>query len=227
MSNRITMIINNEYIQWKDGDKVLYDSRWSLEEFLNGGKRMKTTKEQIINEIEEIIKYNKAARQAEVVELCKDATRKSNDVLAKARNYIKSSDEYRDGAEEVWNLTKLLVLSVDDGGISNDKIYEIFDKSCMNVIRDYSIDDVINKYKAYEKKKEEEAAKPKLGDVVELHICNSNVIDRKAIFLNDTGDMYCVLYSSWSGPQLINKRVYTLKKTGEHIDIQGMLDKIG
>lgn len=225
MSNHITMIVNNEYIQCKDGDEVIYDSRWSLEEFLNGGKRMKTTKEQIINEIEEIIKYNKAARQAEVVELCKDATRKSNDVLAKARNYIKSSDEYRDGAEEVWNLTKLLVLSVDDGGISNDKIYEIFDKSCMNVIRDYSIDDVINKYKAYEKKKEEEAAKPKLGDVVEV-IRNHDGFIEKGIFLARFNDNTFTYIATNRTMVEAGSDYFTIKKTGEHIDIQGMLDKI-
>lgn len=186
---------------------------------------MNLTKEQIINEIEEIIKYNKAARQAEVIELLKDATRKSNDVLAKARNCIKSSDEFRDGAEAVWKLTKLLTLGVDDGGISNDKIYEIFDKSWMNVIRECSIDDVISKYKAYEKKKEEEAAKPKLGDVVEV-ISNHSGFVEKGIFLSECFNT--VKYISADGAVVEAwSDMFKFIKTGEHVDIQGMLDRIG
>lgn len=184
------------------------------------------TKEQILKNIEECIKYNKAARQAECGDLYKDATRRSNDVLARAKRHIENADEFSNGMETVWKLTKFLVLVESDGGEDAHKIMDIFGMPWYQVIRDCSIEDIVDKWNAYKKKKEEEAAKPKLGDVVELHIDNSNLVDRKAIFLNETGDMYCVLYSSWSGPQLINKRVYSLKKTGEHVDIQGMLDKL-
>ena len=52
-SNR-HFVLNNEFIQIKDGDKILYDTRWTYEEFLNGGTIV-MEKELVIKSMREAI----------------------------------------------------------------------------------------------------------------------------------------------------------------------------
>lgn len=225
MSGPVTMIINNEYLQYRDRDKILYDSRWSLEELWNnlyGGKVMNLTKEQLIKDIEKCIRYNKAARQAEVVELCKDATRKSNDVLAKARNYIKSTDEYERGLNDAWEFMMTLT------NTSYEERYNIFGCEMIStILENYTVSKAIKLYNEYleeQKKKEEEAAKPVLGDVVEV-ISNRDGFVEKGIFLSECFDTITYIIAD-GGVVKASSNHFKFIKTGEHVDIQGMLDNI-
>ena len=111
-----------------------------------------------------------------------------------------------------------------DGGVVFGSFAPLHQGPWYQVIRDCSIDDVIDKYKAYEKKKEEEAAKPKLGDVVEVH--NDINFKEKGVYLS--GDSNGFVYLTSNGTVVSVGGCYAnFKKTGEHIDIHGMLDKIG
>ena len=52
-SNR-HFVLNNEFIHIKEGDKILYDTRWTYEEFLNGGTIV-MEKELVIKSMREAI----------------------------------------------------------------------------------------------------------------------------------------------------------------------------
>lgn len=189
---------------------------------------MKTTKEQIINELEEIIKYNKAARQASCLELFKDSSRKSNDVLAKAKNYIKSSDEYERGLNDGWELaTKVVYMSTDDSFHTFG-----YKSPALTLERHSGLDarKLYNEYMEEKKKKEEEAAKPKLGDVVEVNGVDLRGVFRythKGIYLKETDTTHNILVNNGDIYILEKEYMESIEKTGEHVDIQGMLDNIG
>ena len=74
---------------------------------------------------------------------------------------------------------------------------------------------------------EDELAEPVIGDVVEYTVPMANVTDR-AVFIS-SGSRGCILMQR-CGTILsldIEKDHYTLKKTGEYVDILGMLEKVG
>lgn len=116
-------------------------------------------------------------------------------------------------------------LTVESDSLDITERGEIFGTMLVaNILRNFTPQQALEKIRAWEEKKSEERAKLNIGDVVEVYV-NSSIIISKAVFLNDNEDTYCVLYSSLSGPQLINKSVYTLKKTGKHVDILRFIEE--
>lgn len=149
-------------------------------------------------------------------------TDKLNNSLIRTFEHVDKCEQeaYDRGLNDCWQMIKRLYLTKKSDSITTIERGEIFGKtSIYDILRDFTPQQALEKIRAWEeKKKTEERAKLNIGDVVEVYV-NSSIIISKAVFLNDNEDTYCILYSPLSGPQLINKSVYTLKKTGKHVDI--------
>lgn len=171
---------------------------------------------------EEIIKYAR-----EVIEFNKTVRDKNNNALNAAIGLIEKHDgEYERGANDAWELAGKIIGSDDNDYSVFFEPYKIFGCCHTDIFSLYTASDALGVYKDWLKKKEEEAAKPKLGDVVEVRYLFNDVIERGILLATgDTGFNYL------STGGILTKASYCsgveLKKTGEHVDIQGMLDKIG
>lgn len=123
-------------------------------------------------------------------------------------------------AEEAWEIARKIVLLEDEGGIPIKDMVHIFGaKFTREIIKEYSEHEAKAKIEAWEAENE-----IKVGDEVEFDD-TANDLHRSMYVTskyNDTdycgicrnGDTYCVHKSS-------------LKKTGRHIDIEGLLKQIG
>lgn len=178
------------------------------------------TREEILKEIDEVIKYNKAARGAEVTELFKDATRKSNDVLAHVRRYIDGDSAYERGLEDAWELAKLVALDAYNGGLGYKDIQDIYGLHWLEVFTDYTAHDAMSAYKDWLKEKEEEAKKPKIGDVVEFA---TPFATGRGIYLRETNTTHNIVMDDGNVVLLQKEYGPEIVKTGEHVDILGVL----
>jgi len=109
----------------------------------------------------------------------------------------------------------------------NTVIAKIFDGHCYAVA--YTLDvykpqDFVNRIENYKK----EQAKPKLGDVVEIELTYNERI--RAIYIEKLGSCEIVVLTNGCGKYktrtLVMESIKSITKTGEHIDIQGMLDSL-
>ena len=173
------------------------------------------TKEQVIKKCREAIDVNKSVRET------------TNNALSHAIGLLEKQDgEYERGLKDAWELAKKIVLPVYNDGYTPIDLKEIFDSSSHNTIM-YSLtpQEALAKVKEYEKKKEEEAAKPKLGDVVEVYIPQIDMRFRIVYIcggptgLNGFDECKNLVTFDWT--QYYD---HTVTKTGEHIDISGLLD---
>lgn len=179
------------------------------------------TREEILKEIDEVIKYNKAARGAEVTELFKDATRKSNDVLAHVRRYIDGDSEYERGLEDAWELAGKLTRDYSKVELSAKDIRDIYGCVWYEVFEKYTAHDALSIYKDWLKEKEEEAArKLVLGDVVEFA---NPFYTGRGVYLMETDTTYNIVTDNGSVVLLQKEYEPEIKKTGEHVDILGVL----
>lgn len=178
---------------------------------------MKATNEQLIKEIDEISELNREAR------------RRSNEVLSRVRGKLehsdkKISDEYERGLEDAWELAKLFAIDDDKGGLHSKDINNIYGLHWWEVFKEYTAHDAMSAYKDWLKEKEEEAKKPKTGDVIEV-IDDVGSYSEKGVFMSEGMDGFT--YISKNGLVCVAKKAnFSFRKTGEHVDILGMLDKI-
>lgn len=109
------------------------------------------TNEQVLMEIRNVIKQN-------------NETKKNvNETLTHATNSIrtlekKCSAEYERGLNDAWEAAKKIVLDLSDGGLHNIELHEAFDYYSNNVsyysiVRDFSVNDVVQILRDYENKK--------------------------------------------------------------------------
>ena len=181
------------------------------------------TREEILKEIDEVIKYNKAARGAEVTELFKDATRKSNDVLAHVRRYIDGNSEYERGLEDAWIMAGKLTRDYSNVKLSAKDIRDMYGCVWYEVFEKYTAHDALSIYEDWLKEKEEEAKKPIVGDIVEVTSPLSGTA-YKGIFLGTMQpDVTYILKKDCNGPTAFRGDSWAFEKTGEHIDIFGAL----
>lgn len=159
----------------------------------------------------------------EVCELNKEARRRSNDVLSKVRGQLtkKSSEEYERGLNDGWELaTNVCYMSTDDR-------FHIFGcKAPALTLKHHTGSDAFKLYNEYmEEQKEEETTDPVLGDLVEfIHVQSEDV--RRGIFISNDGLLYTTYLDPNGKLATICRERFMIKKTGEHIDIQGMLDRL-
>lgn len=173
------------------------------------------TKEEVIEKCREAIEVNKHVRET------------TNNALSHAIGLLdKYVDGYEHGANEALELARKIGCHPINGGWDSDELELIFDTYSSNSVFDnYTYQEALAKVKEYEKKKEEEAAKPKLGDVVEV-IDKYGGFTEKGIFLAMLDNSFT--YIATNRMVVEAKRDYfEINKTGEHVDIRGMLDKIG
>lgn len=184
--------------------------------------------EQILKEINECIDNNRLARHSlfESIEPYREATRQSNDVLSKARTVIKNSEkEYERGLEDAWELARKIARTFDKDSLTVKEIHDIYGCAWYKVFTDYTAHDALSLYQDYLKKKEKEAAKPVLGDVVEIiasnHISYNTVV--KGIYIKETGAAHNIITNNGDVYVFGKDHVESIKKTGEHVDILGAL----
>lgn len=110
------------------------------------------------------------------------------DFLTDEEKIIIKSQAYKKGLNDAWDYGKKIVIGWADGGIPYDKLKEIFGTTkCYEIFEKYTITKVIDKIKAYERKKDNGIFK--LGDEI---IFEKNAIYREG----KTGVIYKVLYDS-------------------------------
>ena len=186
--------------------------------------------ENIISKINSAILHNKAMKGTYRLECFNELTTRNNAVLEEALDAIKKFEkEYERGMNDIWEAMRKLIKHESEGGYSIEYTLEIVghhNRSAESVINRLSPEEVLNRIAEFDKKKEEEAAKPKLGDVVEIHYVFNGVIER-GIFLSGGPDGFRYLATDGGLVCAAYRDDIGCKKTGEHIDIQGMLDKIG
>lgn len=174
-------------------------------------------KERVIKNMRDAIEANKHIRE------------QTNNALSQAIGLLEKHDgEYERGANDAWELAKRIGGHPVDGGYDCDELYLRFESyTTSDVFNDYTFQEALAKLKAYEKKKEEEAAKPKLGNVVHIFGLNGTFIT-DGVLVGITFDKYYILRKSRGMvPEAWDIESYEFEKTGEYVDIQGMLDKIG
>ena len=120
--------------------------------------------------------------------------------------------EYERGLNDAWEAARKIVLVENDGGIPYQWIDEIFHVSDVkNILRDYSVSEVIEKLKAWDEKKAEDAA-IQVGDEVLIEGARGVIVTSGNIckvILWENGQ-----FSSWSSDFYdLSKR-----KTGRHFD---------
>ena len=128
---------------------------------------------------------------------------------------------YEKGLNDAWEVCKKIMLSEEDSGYTYLELQDIFDgDGTFSNIGTKSIQEVMNRVKAYEEKKN----KIVRGDVVKCRYANKIV--RNGIFLAEYSDHYLVLMREFNVPQRLNKNAYTLTKTGKHVDIGKLFEGI-
>ena len=176
---------------------------------------------EIIKELEEAIVLNREART------------KNNDAMCHAKNALMGGDckitdspVYKQGLEDAWKIASKIVLHESDGGYGVSTLLSIFGNEWVSdIFNNTSIHEVIKKIEAWEKKQEEQA-KPKLGDVVKIY-GGSGEFYHTGIFIEEEEKDYVILSKALHHTQSFSKINFRLEKTGKHFDIQNMLDEIG
>lgn len=195
--------------------------------------------DKIIEAITNMITQNRTLRQCGYNGIVNASLSQNNDILARARTIIKKSEgEYERGLEDAWELANKLynmnsierenILGVTSDGYTPSYLSVVF--------RCFTPQQVIEKIAEYEKKKAEEEerkrleeSKPKVGDVVKYDAVGG---PRKGIILsvykggmNPSVRTYYILDKINKSPQFIRDDSFTIKKTGDYVDITGFLDK--
>ena len=186
--------------------------------------------EQLLKDIDEMIAKNRCYRIGCLTEKDpKNHLTNLNKLLGRIKTILKTAgNEYERGCEDAWEFCGKIASSPDDGGYSVCMLAEIFGGSrwyTSDITNNYTYKEALAKVEAYEKKKKEEAEKPVIGDVVEVRYVNSSST-KKGILIGENCGHYSVKLNEYEIPQTLSKTNYTIKKTGKHFDIQGMLDEI-
>lgn len=139
--------------------------------------------------------------------------------------YAASNEMYKNPdmtAGEAWKLARRIACGEKFGGISDEKLVQIFGTSEISLI--------MSKYAAKEaerKIKEWEEKKIKVGDVVHVLLGNVNdgETDLALVTWVHVNDWYDLIMKNGLGWTYVNGE--RIKKTGRHINISGILKKIG
>ena len=145
--------------------------------------------------------------------ICGSKTQEGIVFNAKKENLFPVSDMT---AEEAWEIARKIVLLENEGGIpAKDMVHMFGVKFPRDIVREYSVQEVKTKIEAWEAENE-----IKVGD--EVDICGDKGI---VTSFGTDGDRIHVLYLDG----IVNsyRRDKDVKKTGRHIDIDGLLKQIG
>ena len=179
--------------------------------------------EQLIEKIKKCIELNRYARKGHIVTSGDEALAASNNILAQVRTVIKNSEkEYERGLEDAWALARKIILTGEGFYTRRDLV---------NIFGDYEyMPDIFNEYQTYKDviaKINEYESKLKPGDVVE-YIGKVSNESYKGIFLSkslDNDDVW-ILDKNCDCPQLISRNLFTIKKIGKHVNLEGLFAEI-
>lgn len=156
----------------------------------------------------------------EATSLMTEAKVKMNIALNLARGVIMKgntvdTEAYNKGLNDAWELAKKLW---HNDARTNDDIYGI--EYFIDIANEYTPQEALAKFEAYEKEQEKVRQKIMVGDIVTLEdgtkgvVMDEDGVDNVVIFTENG----CI--EAW-----MNKKYIT--KTGKHIDIQSILQQIG
>lgn len=182
---------------------------------------------ELIKDIDNMRAKNRLIRKDVHLDFIPSEALLNNNVLFnKVKEALRNADkEYERGADDAWELARTVDLAPEGGGYTSNDIEAIFGLSWYeDVFKDYTGTQALAKLKEYEQKKreEEEAAKLKPGDVVEYN----GILSKNAIFLYESIDSYWILPSLGHCPQELSKDNWILKKTGKHVDLEGLFEEM-
>lgn len=124
-------------------------------------------------------------------------------------------------AEEAWDIARKIVLLEDEGGISAKDMVHMFGvKFPRDIVREYSVQEVKTKIEAWEAEKE-----IKVGDVICVSLGNEGESDYALVTCVHENDWYDLIMKNGLGWTYVDGD--KIRKTGRHIDISGILKKIG
>lgn len=136
----------------------------------------------------------------------------NNDILNELLLMIKKGkDIYNEGVKDAWELAQKI-------DILTDEVFDSF--SCRYILDHYTYQEALAKVQEYEKKKAEES-KLVPGDVVEFESIRYGKI--KGIFIKYEDDDIVILSRKGGSYRLVGKDVWNIEKTGEHVDISGLI----
>ena len=119
-------------------------------------------------------------------------------------------------AEEAWEIARKIAYDVSDGGMSIDDLRNVFGISnFQGILSNFTPQQAKSKIEAWEAEKE-----IKIGD--EVYICGEKGIVTS--FGIDGNRIHVLYYDGIVNSYRIDKEI---KKTGRHIDIDGILKQIG
>lgn len=171
-------------------------------------------KERVIKSMRDAIEANKHIRE------------QTNNALSHGIGLLEKHDgEYERGLNDAWELARLIHASTNEGGLAPSVVKDIFGCYFGDVVVKYTVSDALSAYNDWLKKKEEETAKPKLGDVVEL--THRNRIGQetyvRGIYLQETDETHNVVVDSGNVYIFEKESVVSINKTGDFLDIPGTL----
>lgn len=171
----------------------------------------------VIEKIDEIMKQNK--------EFTRDMNEKLNHIrggLAKKTEDVEEA--YDRGLRDMWEVVYAIAGPTDKGGLTAGECLAIFGNRYMgDIVEHCTYRECINLYRIHNEKKvglakkeEKEAQRFERGDVVIVENVGGQP---EGIYLSETGIYHVVLYDDSCYPQLYVKDIFTLRKTGKHIDM--------
>ena len=142
--------------------------------------------------------------------------------LIKTELQKQNDKSYEQGMRDIWNLMQKIYC--EPGFNKYNKREEIFGWEYMSdILERLSPEVALEKLRDYEERKRVEAEKPVVGDVVEF---DASCGPKTGVLLYENSTCYWVLEAAGECPQRLSKENFKIKKTGKHVDIQGMLDEI-
>lgn len=198
----------------------------TVELIINEKENKNMKHEELLKEIDEMIKKNyRLIIMSAPDKKSQDHLRNMNNLLGKIKTVLRdTANEYERGAEDAWDLARRVAClshECNNAFTSND-LCTIFNTiNYPDTFRSYTGTGALERYKAYEKEKEE-AAKLKPGDVV-TYYCGRQ---ETAILLYENDCIYYVLKSAGDCPQNLSKSDFVLRKTGKHINLEDLFENI-
>lgn len=124
-------------------------------------------------------------------------------------------------AEEAWALAGRIICEEKDGGMPNRKLVQIFGTNELSLIMSkYTEKEVKRKIKEWEEQNE-----INVGDVVCVSLGNEGESDPALVTLVHENNFYDMIMNNGLGWTYVNGD--RIRKTGRHIDINGLLKQIG
>lgn len=141
-------------------------------------------------------------------------------IVGTVNSYV-NEQSYKKGLEDAWEMARLIISSIRDGGLSTFQLQHIYGyANICDIGMAYSAQEAIDKYNTWKE------SIPVKGDVVDI---TGELLDRtinlKGIFYYydlEKGECW-VLLEDELVPQRFSKNHWTIKKIGGHVDIFGVL----